>query len=428
MNNLKTPEIWLAGLQWMFYIFMNTIVIPLSLGEAFELSASETTTLMLSAFILTGIASILQTWLGHGYALMDGQAAIWWGLVLSLCAAAPSIGMSLPEVGGSLVAGFLISGLITLLLGALGFGKVLIKLFNPVVIGVSLFLICIQLILLFFADMIVWDDQGQLQYLATAVTFIVAIIVGVLQVKGSKLVSSFSLLIGIVGGWCVYEWIVPAPSISMAESAPLFSLFPWGALRVDIGIMLTVIVVGLINMANSISGINAAEELYQRKATENNYKRSFMLTGIFSIVAGIFGQLPFGVYASSIGFLESTKILKRTALVIGSVMIIALGLLPAVGAFFAQLPIAVGSAVLFIAYLQMFGTAFRTVQGIRFNSRTIFRLALPILLGVCIMNTDAEVFTSLPVYVQPLLSNGLVMGVLVSILLESTVRWSKYEE
>lgn len=95
--------------------------------------------------------------------------------------------------------------------------------------------------------------------------------------------------------------------------------------------------------------------------------------------------------------------------------------------FFAQIPPSVGSAVLFVAYLQMFGTALRTLEGIKFNSKTIYRVALPVLTGVAVMNIPAEAFHSLPMYLIPIISNGLVIGVVVSLLLETTVDWSKMD-
>ncbi len=96
-------------------------------------------------------------------------------------------------------------------------------------------------------------------------------------------------------------------------------------------------------------------------------------------------------------------------------------------AFFAQIPPSVGSAVLFVAYLQMFGTALRTIEGTAFNSKTIYRVALPVLTGVAVMNIPAEAFQALPIYLIPIISNGLVIGVMVSLILEKSVNWSKME-
>ncbi|WP_017548705.1 hypothetical protein [Salinicoccus carnicancri] len=37
MKELLQPGNWLSGLQWLFFIFTNIVVIPITVGAAFEL-------------------------------------------------------------------------------------------------------------------------------------------------------------------------------------------------------------------------------------------------------------------------------------------------------------------------------------------------------------------------------------------------------
>nr|WP_279630138.1 purine/pyrimidine permease [Paenibacillus protaetiae] len=137
--------------------------------------------------------------------------------------------------------------------------------------------------------------------------------------------------------------------------------------------------------------------------------------------------MPFGTFASSIGFLENTKVLRRAALLAGSSMLIIAGIFPVMSGSLAQLPLPVGGAVLFAAYLQMFGTAFRTLQGTTFQSKTIYRMALPALTGISIMNIPASAFGQIPPLLVPILSNGLIIGVILVILLENLIRWDRFD-
>ena len=45
----------LAGFQWFFFIFCNTVVVPPTLQSAFQLPASALITLTQYGFITTGI-------------------------------------------------------------------------------------------------------------------------------------------------------------------------------------------------------------------------------------------------------------------------------------------------------------------------------------------------------------------------------------
>jgi xanthine/uracil permease len=51
-----------------------------------------------------------------------------------------------------------------------------------------------------------------------------------------------------------------------------------------------------------------------------------------------------------------------------------------------------------------------------------------VLTGLGIMNVDSNLFRDLPVLVQSLISNGLIIGVLLSIMLEIFIKWDRSSE
>src|ERR1700674_2921947 len=95
----------LASVQWLFFMFANIVVIPISIGYAFHLPPAAITASLERAFIYTGIACILQGVVGHRLPLMEGPAGLWWGVMLSLAASTQALGQSLQVLGGNLAAG-----------------------------------------------------------------------------------------------------------------------------------------------------------------------------------------------------------------------------------------------------------------------------------------------------------------------------------
>ena len=67
------------------------------------------------------------------------------------------------------------------------------------------------------------------------------------------------------------------------------------------------------------------------------------------------------------------------------------------------------------------------LHNIQFNSKTIYRIATPTLLGIFNMYIPTEVFATIPIYIRPLIGNGLLMGVLLALALECFVDWSNYK-
>ena len=214
----------------------------------------------------------------------------------------------------------------------------------------------------------------------------------------------------------------------VVTSTKLINLFPWGEPTFSLGLIIFAVLTGLVNTTNTVASIKGFEPMVNATTSDNQYRRSFVLTGMNSVVSGAFGMVPYAPYISSIGFLQSTLIFQTLPMIIGAAMFIVLGLVPALSQFFTTLPVSVGNAVLFVAYLQLFSGALSNLNGMNFTPKTIYRIAAPVLLGISIMNIPVEMFESIPLLVRPLLSSGLLMGIILAVILENTIIWSKLDK
>ncbi|GGC99387.1 xanthine permease [Thalassobacillus devorans] len=428
MNRLSSWGTAAASLQWLFFIFANTVVVPISVGAAFGLPQEEIASILRSALIFTGIACVLQGWIGHRYPLMEGPSGVIWGLILNLSVAASAMGMSLTSIGGGIATGMILAGVVVLLLGLFNLLTFIQRIFTPMVMSVYLFLLTFQLILIFFEGMLKVGNEDTLNIPVSLFSFGVVILVSLLKIKGKPTVSNFAILIGMVAGWVLYLMLFPSEQGTAIQSNGGLLLFPFGSPNLNIGIILITFLASMINLSNTIASVRAASQLLGKAPTDRQFLRSYMLTGSYSVTAGVFGLVSYAPFASSVGFLESTRIFNRKPFLIGGGLMSLLGIIPALGGVLATLPITVGNAVLFVAYLQLFGTSLKSLGGYQFNSVTIHRLAGPVLVGVGIMFVDPSLFNQLPVLLQPLVSNGFIVGVLVAILLEKLINWEKYEE
>ncbi|GBG06868.1 putative uracil/xanthine transporter [Paenibacillus agaridevorans] len=335
------------------------------------------------------------------------------------------MGMSLTSIGGGIATGMLLAGFVVAMLGAFNLLGFIQKIFTPMVMNVFLFLLTFQLILIFFKGMLKTSADGVLDMPVSLFSIGIAIFVILLKIKGKPAIGNFSILIGMVVGWILYVLVFPSGQAVNVESSLSFPIFPFGKPNLNVSIIAVTFLASFVNLSNTIASVRAVSNLLQQKATESQLRRSYVLTGLFSIAASVLGLVSYATFASSIGFLESTRNFDRKPFLIGGGLMSLLGVIPFLGGILATLPITVGNAVLFAAYLQLLGTSLKGIKGYDFNSVTIHRLALPLLIGVCIMNVDATLFSGMPALLQPLLTNGFIMGVLLSILLEKLINWDK---
>lgn len=433
-NDLTSMDNWLGGLQWLMYIFVNTVVVPITIGAAFDLSQEQIVSTMQFSFILGGIACLLQVLVGHKRPIMDGPSGLWWGVIIALSSVAAAQGIPLAEVGGSIAVGVLITGVLTILVGVTGFGYYLEKLFNPSVMGVFMLLFGVSLCINFMKGMLGIPFGGQsgdmtLDVGPSILAISIALLVLVLTIKASNKIAQYAMLIGIVVGWPLFALLFNAESQlgggEVSTSLNIF-LFPAGAPAWNIGIILTVVVTGILNLSKQYGSIKGTDIIYtDTPSTSKHYRNSFSITGVMTILSGLLSLVPYSPFVSSIGFIQQTKIYDRMPFIFGSVMFFILGIIPQVGYFFTLLPLSIGCAVLFVSYVALFGSANDWFKQTKFNNTNIYRAAMPAFIGLVLMALPPESFASLPDYLQPLLSNGLLMGTTISIIFENVINWDK---
>ena len=433
MSRIFQTENLLASLQWFFFIFANIVIIPITVGEAFELNQAEVVSLVQMSFIVTGLACLAQAFFGHRRPILEGQSGLWWGIYLTLVATSSAQGISLVTLGGSLVTGIVIAGIITILIGVLGIGPIFDKLFTPGVMGVFMFLLGLTLIEIFLKGMLQLpfgnadESQVVINLPVAALSIFIALIVIIISIKSPPKVRSYALLIGIVLGWGLYVLLFPSEeSVTQSSDQVVSKIFPLGEPVWNTGIIVTVVLASLLNISNTFGALKGTDVLLHKKTTKRDYVTSFSITGIATIAAGILGLVPYAPYVSSIGFLKQTNIYDRLPFIVGSFLFFLMGIIPPIGEFFSLLPLSVGSAVLFVAYLQLFNSSMDFFKQITFNTLNVYRSALPLFVGIIIMTFPASYFESFPSVIRPFISNGLLVGIILALIIENVINWDRF--
>lgn len=429
VHGLKETQNWIAGLQWFFFIFANIVVIPITIGEAFGLEQAEVVPLLRLSFIVTGLVCLAQVFLGHGRPILEGQSGLWWGIYLTLVTTTAAQGMSIEVLGGSLALGVVIAGAITILIGITGLGPAISKFFTPGVMGVFMFLLGLTLIQIFLKGMLGipfggGEDEATIDIPVSALAIFIVLLVIVISIKSPAKIRSYALLIGIILGWILYTIIFGVESNISGEAAS-FKLFPLGSFAWDTGVVLTAVLAGLLNTSNTFGALKGTDELFESETTKKDYMTTFSFTGLATMVAGVFGLVAYAPYVSSIGFLRQTGILDRLPFIIGSFMFFLMGVIEPIGTFFSTLPLSIGSAVLFVAYLQLFNSSIEFFKSITLNTLNVYRSAIPLFVGTIIMTFPATYFESIPAFIRPFMSNGLLVGIIVALILENMLDWNK---
>lgn len=423
-------DTWLSGFQWFFFIFCNTVVIPPTLQSAFHLSSATTFMLTQYSFLTTALACLLQAFFGHRRALMEGPGGLWWGTILTLTLAESAQGTSLAAIGGSLALGIALAGVLTMVIGASGLGPWLAKLFRPAVMIVFMFLLGAQLTTIFFKGMLglpFGAVSGPVELNGAAFALAVAVVIFIVAfiVILPQRIGKFAVLLGTVLGWVAYVCLFG--NAHGADDAQSWQLFPLGqSLDIKPGIVITAVLTGLVNISNTFGAIRGSDTFYGNSpAMPALYRRSFIVSGAVTVLGAPLGVIPFSPFVSSIGLITQTQDATRRAFVVGSLLFLLIGLFPPLTRFFCAIPLTISSAVMLVAYLPLLWSSLLFVNLTALNSRNIYRIAIPLFCGVFLMGVPGTYLQQLPLLVRPLLSNGLLMGVLIAVALENLFSWDR---
>ena len=230
--------------------------------------------------------------------------------------------------------------------------------------GVFMFLFGCQLVGIFLNGMlgIPFGNESRSANIDVSVSLlsiIVVIIVIVISVKAKPSIRRYALLLGIIIGWIFYTLIFGLQETVEKKSSFTLDLFPFGEPVWDFGVIITAVLVGLLNTANMFGTLKGTDAMFNSQTTHKKYRSSFTIMGIFTCLARMFGLVPYAPYVSSIGFLRQKGIMNIHPFILGGFMFFMMGIIPPIGDFFSKLPISIGSAVLFVAYLQLLNSSWK---------------------------------------------------------------------
>lgn len=415
------------GLQHFIFGVANAAAIPVVVGSALGLNAMEIGALAQRTFFFAGLASLIQAFFGHKYPIYEGPAGVWYTTFVLLATTAVQTGKPLGVLRTDLMTGLFAAGVMTILLGLFKLMPYIRKLFTPVVNGTFLIVMSLQFSSTIAKGLLTMVNGKAILSIDKLGVFFIAIgTILVLSLKAKGFIRSMAVLIGTVAGWIVAYPMGAAPSLQAiaAQHQPLLAfpqIFAWGRPTFDVGVMITALMAGLVVLSNLVASVSGMDELYKRQEKGSLYSKTAICTGVADILAAIGSVVGFIPYASSIGFASLTGVLDILPFIVGSVLMIVLGLIPAVGNFFATMPITVGYAVMFSVFIMIMGMGINDAAKEGMNTRKTVILGFSILISNVITVLPVQAFSILPSSLTYLIANGLIVGVTTAIILEQVI-------
>lgn len=422
------PQTLFAALQHLLAMFVAVITPALLICQALGLPAADTQHIISMSLFASGVASIIQikAWGPVGSGLLSIQGT-------SFNFVSPLImgGLALKN-GGADVSTMMAALFGTLMLAScteMIISRVLHlarRIITPLVSGVVVMIIGLSLIQVGLTSIgggyAAMNDHtfGSPKNLLLAGAVLLTIIL--LNRQRNPYLRISSLVIAMAVGYLIAWATDMLPADASPSNTSLFMVPTplYYGLGIDWNLLLPLMLVFMITSLETIGDITATSDVSEQPVSGPVYmkrlKGGVLANGLNSFVSAIFNTFPNSCFGQNNGVIQLTGVASRYVGFVVALMLMVLGLFPAVSGFVQHIP----EPVLGGATIVMFGTiaasGVRIVSREPLNRRAIMIIALSLAAGLGV-SQQPLILQFAPDWVKNLLSSGIAAGGITAIVL-----------
>lgn len=409
----------LLGLQHIFAAFGGIIVVPIVIAGALGFDAKTSTTLISAVILTGGIATIIQS---RGVGPIGARVSCIMGTDFTFVAPAISVGsvLGLPGIIGATILGSFVEIILSF------FIKPLMKLFPPLVTGTVVCLIGLTLLPVsidWAAGGVGAADYGSLKNISIAM--FVMIITILLNRYGKGIVSSASLLIGMIVGYviCIPLGMVDFSSVGQASWVALPKIFENGV-TFDLKALIAFIPAYFVTTIETVGCLKAVGEVSGVEIEDKRMGSGVLADGVGSMIAGVFGATPNTSFSQNVGLIPLTKVASKSVAVMAGILLIGLGLFPKFASLINIMPQPVLGGVGIVMFGTVAAAGIKTLSRVKINNRNLLIIATSIGLGLGI-TFRPDVISQLPEALKMIFASGISTGTIVALLLNLILKEEK---
>ncbi|QJT83254.1 NCS2 family protein [Kosakonia sp. MUSA4] len=420
------PQTLFAALQHLLAMFVGVITPALLICQALGLPAQDTQHIISMSLFASGVASIIQikAWgpVGSGLLSIQGTSFNFVAPLIMGGTALKTGGADVPTMMAALFGTLMLASCTEMVISRIL--PLARRIITPLVSGVVVMIIGLSLIQVGltsvgggFAAMGNHTFGAPKNLLLAGVVLAIIIL---LNRQRNPYLRIASLVIAMAVGYVLALFMGMLPEYSAPANAFMVPTPLYYGLSIDWNLLLPLMLVFMITSLETIGDITATSDVSEQPVAGPLYmkrlKGGVLANGINSFVSAVFNTFPNSCFGQNNGVIQLTGVASRYIGFFVALMLVVLGLFPAVSAFVQQLP----EPVLGGATLVMFGTiaasGVRIVSREPLNRRAIMIIALSLAVGLGV-SQQPQILQFAPDWLKNLLSSGIAAGGITAIVL-----------
>ena len=418
-DNPSIGKKFLFGLQHIFAAFSGIVVVPLVISGSLGFDSKMTTSLISASILAAGIATIIQA---RGIGRVGSRVACIMGTDFTFVSPAISVGSTLgmPGIVGATILGSFFEIILSF------FIKPLMKLFPPLVTGTVVCLIGLTLL----PVSIDWaaGGSGALDYgslLNVSIAMLVMIVTLILNRYGKGLVSSASILIGMLVGYlvCIPLRMVDFTPVAEASWFAMPNILEYGVVF-DWKAVLAFIPAYFVTTIETVGCLKAVGETSQIEMDDKKIGSGILADGVGSIVGGLVGSFSNTSFSQNVGLISLTKVASKHVAVMAGILLVCLGLFPKLAGVINGIPQPVLGGVGLVMFGMVAAAGIKTLSRVELTDRNLLIIATSMALGLGV-TFRPDFIGQLPEALQMIFSSGISTGTIVALILNLLLKEDK---
>jgi NCS2 family nucleobase:cation symporter-2 len=193
---------------------------------------------------------------------------------------------------------------------------------------------------------------------------------------------------------------------------------PYGGLSFDAGVFLAILFAFIVAIIEAVGVYYAAGEIVGTPITDQRIRLGVSGAALGSMISALFGGFATTAYAQNVGLLKLTGIGSRFAVTVAGIIFLVLGFVPKLGAALAATPDPVVGGIFLPAAGSLILTGVVTLSRTPDTPRHATVAGLAVIMGTGIPPLAASLASRLPAVAVQLLSQPVVVGAIVALVLE----------
>ena len=300
------------------------------------------------------------------------------------------------------------------------------KLFPPLVTGTVVCLIGLTLLPVaidWAAGGVGASDYGSLRNIGIA--GFVLVITLILNRYGKGIISSASILIGMIVGYiiCIPLGMVDFNAVKEASWISIPKIFEYGV-TFDFKALLAFLPAYFVTTIETVGCLKAVGESSNIDMKEEQVGAGVLADGVGSIIGGVVGSFPNTSFSQNVGVISLTKVASKYVAVMAGIILVVLGFLPKVAALVTQIPQPVLGGVGIVMFGTVAAAGIKTLSKVKLTERSLLIIATSIGLGLGV-TFRPDFIAQLPEGIKMVFSSGISIGTIVALVLNLVLKEDK---